>query len=46
MTCTDNIFTTALNTSEGVHVGGETINNIAYADDTAVLADNKKTSNL
>ena len=34
---TENIFG-AMNTNKGIHIGGTTINNLRYADDTVLLA--------
>lgn len=39
---TENIFRAALNNSEGIHIGGESVNNIRFADDTAILAENQE----
>ena len=36
--CTENIFG-AMNTNKGIKIGGTTINNLRYADDTVLLAD-------
>ena len=38
---TENIFG-AMNTNKGVHIGGTTINNLRYADDTVLLAETEE----
>ena len=38
---TENIFG-AMNTNKGIHIGGTTINNLRYADDTVLLAETEE----
>ena len=38
---TENIFGT-MNTNKGIHIGGTTINNLHYADDTILLAETEE----
>ena len=38
---TENIFG-AMNTDKGIHIGGTTINNLRYADDTVLLAETEE----
>ena len=38
---TENIFD-AINTKKGIHIGGATINNLLYADNTVLLAETEE----